>query len=41
MTTFITKHSTVILLSGLVILLILAWVFPDSGIETWGSLFCF
>ena len=33
MTTFITKHSTVILLSGLLMLLILAWVFPTSGLR--------
>jgi hypothetical protein len=33
MTTFITKHSTIILMSGLVILLILAWVFPAAGLK--------
>ena len=33
MTTFITKHSTAILLSGLLILLILARVFPTLGLR--------
>jgi hypothetical protein len=33
MTTFLTKHSAVILLSGLVTLLILAWVFPSAGLK--------
>jgi hypothetical protein len=33
MTAFITKHSTAILLSGLLILLILARVFPISGLR--------
>jgi hypothetical protein len=33
MTVFITKHSTIILISGLVILLILAWVFPTAGLR--------
>lgn len=33
MTAFFTKHSTVILMSGLVILLILAWIFPSAGLK--------
>ena len=33
MTTFLTKHSTMILMSGLVILLVLAWVFPTAGLK--------
>jgi hypothetical protein len=33
MAAFITKHSTVILMSGLAVLLILAWVFPSAGLK--------
>jgi hypothetical protein len=33
MTPFLTKHSTAILLSGLGILLILAWTFPTFGLR--------
>lgn len=33
MTTFLKKHSTVILISLLLILLILAWVFPTLGLK--------
>ena len=33
MIAFLKKHSTIILLSGLVILLILAWVFPAAGLN--------
>jgi hypothetical protein len=33
MIAFLTKHSTIILLSGLVILLLLAWVFPAAGLK--------
>lgn len=33
MTAFLTKHSTAILLSGLVILLTLAWIFPTFGLR--------
>jgi hypothetical protein len=33
MTAFFTKHSTIILLSGLVTLLILAWIFPSAGLR--------
>jgi hypothetical protein len=33
MTAFFKKHSTLILLSLLVILLVLAWVFPSAGLR--------
>ncbi len=33
MTAFFTKHSTSILISGLVTLLLLAWVFPSAGLK--------
>lgn len=33
MTAFLTKHSTTILMSGLMILLILAWIFPTAGLK--------
>jgi hypothetical protein len=33
MTSFLTKHSTIVLLSGLVSLLILAWAFPTAGLK--------
>ena len=33
MTTFFKKHSTIILLSLLVILLTLAWIFPAAGLK--------
>ena len=33
MTAFITKHSTIILLSSLLTLLALAWIFPSSGLK--------
>lgn len=33
MPTFLAKHSTIILMSGLVTLLILAWVFPPAGLK--------
>lgn len=33
MTAFITKHSTIVLMSGLLTLLILAWVFPSAGLR--------
>jgi hypothetical protein len=33
MTTFISKHSTIVLMSGLVILLVLARVFPTAGLK--------
>jgi hypothetical protein len=33
MTAFITKHSTIILMSLLLMLLILAWVFPAAGLK--------
>jgi hypothetical protein len=33
MTAFLSKHSTAILLSGLAILLILAWIFPTFGLR--------
>jgi hypothetical protein len=33
MTAFFTKHSTIILISGLVTLLILAYIFPSSGLK--------
>ena len=33
MTAFFTKHSTIMLLSGLVTLLILAWIFPSAGLR--------
>ena len=33
MTAFLTKHSTIVLISGLMILLTLAWVFPALGLK--------
>jgi hypothetical protein len=33
MAAFITKHSTIILMSGLAIILILAWIFPAAGLK--------
>ena len=33
MAAFITKHSTVLLMFGLVILLLLAWIFPAAGLK--------
>jgi hypothetical protein len=33
MTALFTKHSTIFLMTGLVILLILAWVFPTAGLR--------
>ena len=33
MAAFITKHSTILLMSGLVILLLLAWIFPAAGLK--------
>jgi hypothetical protein len=33
MTAFITKHSTLILMSLLLTLLVLAWVFPSAGLK--------
>jgi hypothetical protein len=33
MTAFLTKHSTMILMSGLMILLLLAWAFPAMGLK--------
>jgi len=33
MTAFFTKHSTIILISGLATLLLLAWVFPSAGLK--------
>src|SRR5688572_16375361 len=33
MTVFITKHSTMILMSWLGVLLILAWIFPTAGLR--------
>jgi len=33
MTAFITKHSTIILISLLLTLLILAWIFPSAGLK--------
>ena len=33
MTAFLTKHSTIVLMSGLVILLVLARVFPSAGLK--------
>jgi len=33
MVTFLRKHSTILLISGLLTLLLLAWVFPASGLK--------
>jgi hypothetical protein len=33
MAAFITKHSTIILMSGLAILLVLAWILPAAGLK--------
>ena len=33
MTAFLTKHSTIVLMSGLVILLVLARIFPSAGLK--------
>jgi hypothetical protein len=33
MTAFVKKHSTLILMSLLVILLVLAWIFPSAGLK--------
>ena len=33
MTAYLTKHSTIVLMSGLVILLLLAWIFPAAGLK--------
>ena len=33
MAAFITKHSTIILMSGLMSLLLLTWIFPAAGLK--------
>ena len=33
MTAFLTKHSTILLMPGLMILLLLAWIFPAAGLK--------
>jgi hypothetical protein len=33
MAAFITKHSTILLMSGLAILLVLAWILPVAGLK--------
>jgi predicted neutral ceramidase superfamily lipid hydrolase len=33
MVTFLRKHATILLISGLLTLLLLAWVFPASGLK--------